>query len=184
MAVSVLPAPPPPPSHLSFSVASLWISEVEALLWADGNIMAVHGATISAFFSLFLCRMTSSYILSWIFIANKKHLILISHVCWNYGDSSTSSCSLFSFSSVPPPYCTVVTHTQQTPAHRQTYKIHIIYYLQTRKYEVCRPTKPHSQDFPPPVWRLGTVKARNEPNGATKSDAHFTRYQILRMHSA
>ena len=58
------------------------------------------------------------------------------------------------------------------------------YYLQTRKYEVCRPTKPHSQDFPPPVWRLGTVKARNEPNGATKSDAHFTRYQILRMHSS
>lgn len=80
-----------------------------------------------------------------------------------------------------------LSHTLNRHLHidrRIKYILYIIYKQENVKYEVCRPTKPHSQDFPPPVWRLGTVKARNEPNGATKSDAHFTRYQILRMHSA
>lgn len=29
---------------------------------------------------------------------------------------AAAACSLLPFSSVPPPYCTIVTHTQQTPA--------------------------------------------------------------------
>ena len=31
-------------------------------------------------------------------------------------ETAAAACSLLPFSSVPPPYCTVVTHTQQTPA--------------------------------------------------------------------
>ena len=31
-------------------------------------------------------------------------------------ETAAAACSLLPFPSVPPPYCTVVTHTQQTPA--------------------------------------------------------------------
>ena len=40
-------------------------------------------------------------------------------------ETAAAACSLLPFSSVPPPYCAVVTHTQQTPAHRQTVLLYI-----------------------------------------------------------
>lgn len=64
-------------------------------------------------------------------------------------ETAAAACSLLPFSSVPPPYCTVVTHTQQTPAHRQIVLLYVktFYEHKTMKHAglVSLPDLCHSQ---------------------------------------